>query len=112
MVGRVRLLRGVRVGFWGEVRAGRAVRPASLVVGVSHETGRRWFVEAGGVIGNAPCELGDRYLSVAEREEISRGVAGEEGVRAIARRLGRAASTVSREISRNGGRDRYRAYRA
>jgi transposase, IS30 family len=89
-----------------------AVMAASLVAGVSHETGRRWFAEAGGVIGNAPGELGKRYLSVAEREEISLGIGRGEGPRAIGRLLGRPASTISREINRNGGRDRYRAYRA
>ena len=51
-------------------------------------------------------------LSLAEREEISRGLAGGESLRAIARRLGRASSTVSREVSANGGRRRYRACRA
>jgi IS30 family transposase len=112
MVGRVRLPRGVQVGFWREVRAGRAVMPASWAAGVSLRTGQRWFAEAGGVIGNAPGELGDRYLSVAEREEISLGIARMEGVRGIARRLGRSASTVSREIDRNGGRAGYRAHRA
>jgi len=64
------------------------------------------------VIGNAPGELGDRYLLVAEREEISLGIARGESARAIARGLGRSASTVSREIDRNGGRDGYRAHRA
>jgi IS30 family transposase len=49
---------------------------------------------------------------VAEREEISRGVAAGNSSRAIARRLGRAPSTVSRELARNGGRSRYRAQRA
>ncbi len=48
-------------------------------------------------------------LSLAEREEISRGVSRDESVRSIAGRLGRPASTVCREIARNGGRDRYRA---
>ncbi|MEV6913324.1 IS30 family transposase [Amycolatopsis sp. NPDC051071] len=84
--------------------------PASLAAGVSQETGRRWFAEAGGVIGNAPRELGNRYLSVVEREEISRGLASGDGVREIARRLGRAPSTISREISNNGGPGRYRAH--
>jgi IS30 family transposase len=81
-------------------------------VGVSHRTGQRWFAEAGGVIGNAPRELGERYLSVAEREEISLGLARGETLRGIADRLGRPVSTVSREIKRNGGPDRYRAHRA
>jgi transposase, IS30 family len=48
-------------------------------------------------------------LSMAEREEISRGLVGGESLRAIARRLGRSASTVSREVSANGGPKRYRA---
>ncbi len=51
-------------------------------------------------------------LSLSEREEISRGLAGCESWRAIARRLGRAASTISREVAANGGRRRYRACRA
>jgi IS30 family transposase len=49
---------------------------------------------------------------MAEREEISRGVAAGEPCRHIAGRLGRAPSTVSRELTRNGGRHRYRAQAA
>lgn len=48
-------------------------------------------------------------LTLAEREEISRGLATGESLRAIATRLGRSASTVCREVNRNGGRNRYRA---
>ena len=48
-------------------------------------------------------------LTLSEREEISRGIAGQQSARSIARLLGRSASTVSREISRNGGYDGYRA---
>ena len=51
-------------------------------------------------------------LTLAEREEISRGLATGESLRAIACRLGRSASTVCREVNRNGGRNRYRATRA
>ena len=51
-------------------------------------------------------------LSLAEREEISRGLAGGESLRSIARRLGRAPSTISREVRSNGGARRYRACRA
>lgn len=48
-------------------------------------------------------------LSLAEREEISRGVAVGLSLRSIAGSLGRAASTISRELRRNSGRGRYRA---
>jgi len=47
-------------------------------------------------------------LTLAEREEISRGIARYESMRLIADTLGRSPSTVSREIERNGGYDRYR----
>ena len=51
-------------------------------------------------------------MSVAEREEISRGIVVGESFRSMGRRLGRAASTISREVAANGGRRRYRAVRA
>jgi IS30 family transposase len=51
-------------------------------------------------------------LTPAEREEISRGLASGESLRAIATRLGRCASTVCREVNRNGGRRNYRAQKA
>ena len=53
-----------------------------------------------------------RALSVDEREEISRGLVAGESLRSIAGRLGRAPSTISREIARNGGSRRYRACQA
>ncbi len=48
-------------------------------------------------------------LSLCEREEISRGLSTRRSLRSIARQLGRAPSTISREVNRNGGSDRYRA---
>ena len=48
-------------------------------------------------------------LSLLEREEISRGIVAQQSTRSIAKLLGRSPSTVSRELSRNGGYDRYRA---
>jgi hypothetical protein len=51
-------------------------------------------------------------LSLAEREEISRGLAAGESLGVVAGRLGRTPSTVSREVARNRGRARYRACRA
>lgn len=56
-----------------------------------------------------PQTRSERHLSGSEREEISRGIAAGESARQLAKRLGRSPSTVSREIARNGGRDRYRA---
>ena len=53
-----------------------------------------------------------RALRIEEREEISRGLASGLSIRELARRLGRAASTVSREIGRNGGARGYRAAEA
>ena len=64
--------------------------------------------------GIAPAERrrSSRVLSLVEREEISRGIAAGYTFRAIARGLNRAASTVSQEVSRHGGRQRYRAAKA
>ena len=62
-----------------------------------------------GGIRPAPRRRSERALSLAEREEISRGLAADWSCRSLAKILGRAPSTVSREICRNGGYDRYRA---
>lgn len=51
-------------------------------------------------------------LSANEREEVSRGLAQEETISVIARRLGRAPSTISREVNRNSGKSGYRAFSA
>jgi transposase, IS30 family len=51
-------------------------------------------------------------LSLVEREQISRGLAAGQSLRAIARQLGRSASTISREVNANGGPRRYRALAA
>jgi transposase, IS30 family len=103
------LPRPVRVAFWEGIRAGLATKEAGGAAGVSHETARRWFLQAGGVISNGPAPVGGRYLSLAEREEIAVGRAAGLGVRAIAAALGRAPSTVSRELARNSGPRGYRA---
>jgi IS30 family transposase len=72
----------------------------------------RAFVLQTGGVKQPPRRRPARSLSAAEREEISRGVAAGDSCRTIACRLGRAPSTVSRELARNGGRSRYRAQRA
>ena len=62
-----------------------------------------------GGIRPAPRRRSRLALTLAEREEISRGIAGHQSARSMARLLGRSASTVSRELDRNGGYDGYRA---
>jgi IS30 family transposase len=62
----------------------------------------------GGYAPKARCRAA-RVLQVAEREEISRGIAARMSIRELARKLGRSPSTISREIRRNGGGQAYRA---
>jgi transposase, IS30 family len=111
--GRLPVPRSVRVAFWDGVRAGLGAREAGAVVGAAR-TSEGWFRAAGGVKGNGPGgAVSGRYLSLAEREEIAVGRAAGDGVRVIAARLGRAPSTVSREIGRNTpSRGGYRAVMA
>src|SRR6202453_5346870 len=65
-----------------------------------------------GGIRPAPRRRSRLALTLSEREEISRGIATAQSARSVARKPGRSPSTVAREISRNGGYDRYRASRA
>jgi|SRR5678816_3978940 DNA-binding CsgD family transcriptional regulator len=67
------------------------------------------ILSASGGIRPADRHRGEVALSLAEREEISRAVVAGRSIRTIAALLGRAASTVSREIKRNGGQECYRA---
>src|SRR5262245_27739518 len=62
-----------------------------------------------GGIRPAPRRRSRLALTLAEREEISRGIAGARSMRSMARLLGHAPSTISREIKRNGGYNRNRA---
>jgi IS30 family transposase len=90
----------VRV-FWRARVAGVSHEDAVALAGVSVTAGRAWVYEAGGIIpGDLEGGCG-RYLSLAEREEIALGRAEGLSIRAIAARLGRAPSTISRELRRN-----------
>src|SRR5438445_5015276 len=60
----------------------------------------------------APRHRAGRCLQSIEREEITRDLAAGLSIQAIARKLGRSASTISREIRRNGGKLQYRAAQA
>jgi IS30 family transposase len=107
--GRLAVPRAARVVFWDGVRAGLKVAEAGAAAGVVR-AGENWFRAAGGVKGNGPRgALSGRYLSLGEREEIAVGLAAGLPVRQIAAGLGRAVSTVSREVARNSSRLGYRA---
>ena len=102
-----------RVRFWEAIAGGVSSEDAAAGAEVSPAVGSRWFRQAGGM---PPISLGSvsgRYLSFAEREEIAIFHAQGVGVREIGRRLGRCASTISRELRRNaatrGGGLEYRA---
>jgi IS30 family transposase len=107
------LRREVERAFWVLVAGGATSESAAAAVGASSAAGSRWFREAGGMSPYPCAELSGRYLSFGEREEIALLRAQGVGVREIARRLDRAASTVSRELRRNaatrGGKLEYRA---
>ena len=93
---------------WVRLRAGMAAKPAARELGMSPSTVRTYLIRCGGVRPAPRCRAPGR-LTLAEREEISRGLAAGASVRVIAAGLGRSASTVCREVARNGGRARYRA---
>jgi IS30 family transposase len=93
---------------WARWRRGQSLRLIARQLGKRGPSVRAFVLQTGGVQHHPP-RRAQRSLSMAEREEISRGVAAGEPGRQIAARLGRAPSTVSRELARNGGRGRYRA---
>src|SRR6188472_1738938 len=105
--------REVRQRFWAAIADGLSSDRAGVVAGVSPAVGVRWFREGGGMPSISRAPLSGRYLSFAEREEIALLKASGCGVREIARRIGRSASTISRELRRNaatrGGSLEYRA---
>jgi IS30 family transposase len=70
-----------------------------------------YLQKSGGIKPPTP-KRSSRDLSLLEREEISRGISANLSLRAIARTVNRSASTISREINRNGGLSRYRAVSA
>jgi IS30 family transposase len=93
---------------WQRWRQGESLRLIARRMRKRGPSVRAFVLQTGGVQQRLP-QRAVRSLSAVEREEISRGLAAGESCRAIAQRLGRAPSTVSRELTRNGGRRRYRA---
>ena len=99
------------VEVWDRRQAGESHRSIGRRLGRSAASIRAVVESSGGVRPRRRCRSGEQ-LSLVEREEISRGLAAGDSMRSIASRLGRAPSTISRELARNGGRGSYRAHAA
>jgi IS30 family transposase len=97
-----------RVELWRRWKAGQSWQEIGEALG-RRASSVQWVVESRGGFAPAMRTRSVRVLSLSEREEISRGLEARQSLREIARRLGRAASSVSREIARHGGRHSYRA---
>ena len=96
---------------WDRHQAGVPVKRIARDMGRLNCSLRKLISTSGG-IRPRPRIRSERHLTFDEREEISRGLAAGLSFRAIALTLGRAPSTISREVDANGGRGRYRALRA
>jgi transposase, IS30 family len=96
--------------FWCLVRDGVTTEDAGLQLGVSVSAARRWFRESGGMPPlplSPPARGPGSRLNIEERELILAGLNRGESIRAIARELGRAPSTVCRELRANMSHQRY-----
>ncbi len=100
-----------RADIWTRWKAGQTLHEIGRAYGKPHPTIRKVLLPRGGIppIARRRSRLA---LTLAEREDISRGIASGSSLREIARRLDRAVSTVSREVTRHGGRPAYRAHDA
>jgi IS30 family transposase len=107
-MGRPGLSEEAKLVVWRRWSEGESISEIGRAVGRAPGSIFSMLRDRGGV-APPPRKRRPQFLSLAEREEISRGLATGESMRAIACRLGRAPSTISREISRNIGTRRYRA---
>lgn len=96
---------------WDRWRKGESLQKIAQLFDRNHSSVSRILAESGGIRPTSR-RRSLRALSLAEREEISRAMVRGQSIRSIAASLGRAPSTVSREIRRNEGRDGYRANQA
>jgi IS30 family transposase len=96
---------------WERWRKGESLQKIAELFDRDHSSVQRILAETGGICPPKRCRS-RLALTLTEREEISRAVVAGQSVRSIAAKLGRAPSTISREINRNGGVDGYRAIRA
>jgi len=96
---------------WDRWQKGESLNSIARLLSTSHSAISGVLSKTGGV-RPADRQRSCVALTLAEREEISRGVAVGQSLRTIAKMLGRAPSTISREVKRNGGRQPYRANKA
>ncbi|MFE3957752.1 transposase [Nocardia sp. NPDC059091] len=96
---------------WRRWRSGQAIKVLAREMRRHPSTVRDLLKRCGGV-RPAARHRNQLRLSLAEHEEISRGLAAGDSLRGIARGLGRSPSTISREVAGNGGRNAYRALAA
>ena len=96
---------------WERWRKGESQQQIAQLFDRNHSSIQRILAETGGIRPAQRCRS-QVALTLAEREEISRAVVTGHSIRSMATRLGRAPSTISREIKRNGGEGSYRASRA
>lgn len=94
---------------WVRLEAGESLTEIGAAVGRTLSTISTFVIRNGGRRPREPAVWSDKRMCLSDREEISRGLALDESFRAIAERIGRAPSTVSREVNANGGRQPYRA---
>jgi transposase, IS30 family len=100
-----------RADIWDSIERGQSLRGIARRMGRAHGSIRQFLVDNAGRRPRPPGSS-DLRLTLAEREEISRGLAAGQSLRAIAAGLERAPSTVCREVNANGGRGHYRALHA
>lgn len=93
---------------WERWRAGESLQHIAQLFDRNHSSVAGILAQTGG-IQPPPRRRSKRSLTLAEREEISRGLAANDSIQSIARRLARAPSTICREIKRNSGEKGYRA---
>ena len=108
---RDRLSTEQRADMWRRWKAGESLHQIGRGFGKGHGSIRFLLTQRGGIVPAAR-RRSPRTLTLAEREDISRGIASGLSIREIANGLQRAGSTVSREVSRHGGRPLYRANEA
>ena len=108
---RVRLSANQRIDMWGRWKAGQSLHEIGRAFGKDHVSIQFMLSQHGGIVPAAR-RRSLVTLTLAEREDISRGIASGSSIREIAKGLERAVSTVSREVARHGGQPLYRANQA